>query len=133
MKVRLLGVTGNVGSRLLSALEAHKHQVVVYVRSPSKLSPQTKSNADSVVVGSATDSAAIKTAILEHSCDAIINAAGVAAMTPLHSQGEFPTIFAAVVTAVRDAGHERKAPIRCWLMNGFGELDHPKKPRLLID
>ncbi|EED15156.1 hypothetical protein TSTA_046100 [Talaromyces stipitatus ATCC 10500] len=133
MKVLLLGVTGNVGSRLLPALIAHKHQIVGYVRSPNKLSAQVKSNLDSIVVGSATDSAAIKAAILIHNCDAVVNAAGVAAKTPFHSAGDFPAIFAAVVKAATEAGRERKAPIRCWLMSGFGILDHPKKPHLFVD
>ena len=134
MKVLLLGVTGNVGSRLLPALLAHKHQVVAYVRSPNKIPAEAKSKLDSIVVGSATDSAAIKAAILSQNCDAVVNAAGVAAVTKWNSQGEFPTIFAAVVKAIVEAGRERGgAPIRCWLMSGFGILDSLKKPYLLVD
>lgn len=134
MKVLLLGVTGNVGSRLLPALLAHKHQVVAYVRTPAKIPAEATSKLDSIVVGSASDSAAIKAAILSHNCDAVVNAAGVAAMTGWTSQGEFRAIFAAVVQAVREAGQERGgAPIRCWLMSGFGVLDSPKKPYLLFD
>ncbi|EEA22902.1 hypothetical protein TMatcc_001766 [Talaromyces marneffei ATCC 18224] len=134
MKVLLLGVTGNVGSRLLPALIAHNHTVVAFVRSPSKLSTETKSKLDSTVIGSATDSAAIKAAILNNNCDAVVNASGIAAPTSFHSAGEFPAIFAAVVKATAEAGRERgKAPIRCWLMSGFGVLEAPKKPHLLID
>ncbi|TVY39954.1 hypothetical protein LOCC1_G004435 [Lachnellula occidentalis] len=134
MKVLLLGVTGNVGSRMLPALLAHKHQVVGYVRTPAKISPEARSKMDSIVVGSASDSAAIKAAILSHNCDAVVNAAGLAAMTGWTSQGEFPAIFAAVVQAALEAGRERGgAPIRCWLMSGFGAMDSPKKPYLLID
>jgi len=133
MKVLLLGVTGNVGSRLLPALLAHKNQVVVYVRSPNKISPETKSKVEEVVVGSATDSAAIKAAILSHNCDAVINAAGVAGMTKWSAQSDFPAIFAAVVKATVEAGQERKAPIRCWLMSGQGVMDSLKKPYLLVD
>jgi nucleoside-diphosphate-sugar epimerase len=134
MKVLLLGVTGNVGSRLLPALIAHNHKVVAFVRSPSKLSAEVKSNLDSIVVGSATDSDAIKAAILNNSCDAVVNAAGLAAKTPFHSAGDFPAIFAAVVKAAKEAGRERgKAPIRCWLMSGFGILEAPRKPNLLVD
>ncbi|KAI9732966.1 MAG: hypothetical protein M1818_007399 [Claussenomyces sp. TS43310] len=133
MKVLLLGVTGNVGSRMLPALLAHKHQVVAYVRSPAKISSEATSKLDAVVVGSASDSAAIKAAILSHNCDAVVNAAGLAAMTGFTSQGEFPAIFAAVVQAILEAGRERgSAPIRCWLMSGFGALDSPKKPNLLL-
>lgn len=134
MKVLLLGVTGNVGSRMLPALLAHKHQVVGYVRSPAKIAPEAKSKLDSIVVGSASDSAAIKAAILSHNCDAVVNAAGLASMTGWSSQGEFPAIFAAVVQAILDAGRERGgAPIRCWLMSGFGIMDSLKRPYLLLD
>jgi len=132
--VLLLGVTGNVGSRLLPALLAHKHQVVAYVRTPAKISSEATSKLDSIAVGSATDSAAIKAAILSHKCDAVVNAAGVAVMTGWTSQGEFPAIFAAVVKATLEAGRERGgAPIRCWLMSGFSTLDSPKKPYFLKD
>ena len=134
MKVLLLGVTGNVGSRLLPALLAHKHQVVAFVRTPAKISPEDTSKLDAIVVGSASDSAAIKAAILSHNCDAVVNSAGVAAVTGLTSQGEFPAIFAAVVQAALEAGRERgSAPIRCWLMSGFSALDSLKKPNLLVD
>jgi len=130
----LLGVTGHVGSQMLPALLAHKHQVVAYVRTPAKISPEARSKLDSIVVGSASDSAAIKTAILAHDCDAVVNAAGLAAMTGFTSQGEFPAIFAAVVQAALEAGQERgRAPIRCWLMSGFSLLDSPKRPYLLVD
>ena len=133
MRVLLLGVTGNVGSRMLPALLAHKHQVVGFVRTPDKVSPEVKSKLDSIVVGSATDSAAIKAAILSSHCDAVVNAAGLAALTGWTSQGDFPAIFAAVVQAALDVGRERGgAPVRCWLMSGFTILDSPKKPFLLL-
>lgn len=134
MKVLLLGITGNVGSRLLPALLARDHSVVAFVRSPAKISSEVKSKLDSIVVGSASDSAAIKAAILSNNCDAVVNAAGLAATTGWTSQGEFPAIFAAVVQAALDAGQERGgAPIRCWLMSGFCIMDAPKKPYILLD
>jgi len=132
MRVLLLGVTGNVGSRMLPALLAHKHQVVGYVRTPAKISSEVKSKLDSIVVGSASNSAAIKAAIISHNCDAVVNAAGVAAMTGWTSQGEFPAIFAAVVQAALEVGQERGGlPIRCWFMSGFTILDSPRKPYLI--
>ncbi|CAG8957217.1 hypothetical protein HYFRA_00009419 [Hymenoscyphus fraxineus] len=134
MKVLLLGVTGNVGSRMLPALLARNHRVVAYVRTPSKIPSEAKSKLDAIITGSATDSEAIKAAIISHNCDAVVNAAGVAAITRFHSQGDFSTIFAAVVKAAREAGRERGgAPIRCWLMSGFGILDSPKKPYTMAD
>src|SRR5450432_3420119 len=132
MKVLLLGATGNVGSRLLPALIAHNHNVVVYVRSPSKLSAQASSKADAVVTGSGTDSAAIKAAILTHNCDAVINSAGLAAMTSFHKKSELPDIFAAVAKAAVEAKQERGGPpLRCWFLSGWCLLDAPKKPYLI--
>lgn len=134
MKVLVLGVTGNVGSRMVPALIAHKHQVVAYVRTPSKMSAEATSKVDSVVVGSASDSASIKAAILAHGCDAVVNAAGMAAMTSLTAQGEFPAIFAAVVQAAVEAGKERGGPpLRCWFLSGWSLLDAPKKPYMIMD
>lgn len=81
MRVLLSGITGNVGSRMLPALPAHKHQVVAFVRTPTKISPEVRSRIDAIVVGSATDSAAIKAGILSSNCAAVVNTAGLAAMT----------------------------------------------------
>lgn len=134
MKVLLLGITGHVGSQMLPALLSHNHSVVGYVRTPAKISPEATSKLDSIVVGSASDSGAIKAAILSHNWVAVINAAGLAATTGLTSQGEFPAIFAAVVQATLEAGRERgTGPIRCWLMSGFGILDSPKQGYMLLD
>jgi nucleoside-diphosphate-sugar epimerase len=134
MKVLLLGATGNVGSRMIPALLAHQHQVVAYVRSASKLPASVTSQLAAVVEGSGTDSEGIKAAILKENCDAVINAAGLAAMTSWQSPSQLPKIFAAVVKAAVEAGKERGgAPLRCWLMSGFTSLDSPKKPYLLVD
>lgn len=134
MKVLLLGATGNVGSRLIPALLAHKHQVVAYVRSASKLPSTATSQLAAVIEGSGTDSAGIKAAILEENCDAVINAAGYAAMTSWHKPSQLPEIFAAVAKAAVEAGKERGGPpLRCWFMSGFSSLDSPKKPYLLVD
>jgi nucleoside-diphosphate-sugar epimerase len=90
MKVLLLGATGNVGSRLIPALIAHKHQVVVYVRSASKLPATATTQLTAVVEGDGTDSDAIKAAILKENCGAVINAAGLAAMTRWHAPSQLP-------------------------------------------
>lgn len=133
MKVLLLGATGNVGSRMIPALLAHKHQIIAYVRTPAKIPSEPKSQLSSIVTGSAIDSAAIKAAILSNNCDAVVNAAGVAGTTRFHSQGDFQAIFAAVVKAAAEVGKERGTPIRCWLMSGFGILDSPKTPYVMSD
>lgn len=132
MRVLLLGATGNVGSRLLPALVAHKNEVIVYVRNPSKLSADANSCATAVVSGSGIDSDSIKAAILSHDCDAVINAAGLAPV--LGKSGELPAIFAAVTKAALGAREQRGgAPIRCWFLSGFGILDSPTKGHMLLD
>lgn len=132
MRVLLLGGTGNVGSRLLPALIAHEHEVIVYVRNPAKLSNEAKSRALAVESGSATDSDKIKNAILGHSCDAVINAAGLA--PAFGKSAELPIIFAAVMDAALGARRERGgAPIRIWLLSGQSIMDHPKKGKMMMD
>ena len=122
----------NVGSRLLPALAAHKHEVILYVRNPSKLSEEAKSCASSIVSGSGTDSDNIKATILSARCDAVINAAGLAPL--LGKSGELPTIFKAVTDAAVEARKERGGPpIRCWLLSGFSILDSPKAGHMMLD
>jgi len=132
MRVLLLGATGNVGSRLLPALIAHKHEVVLYVRNPAKLSTKATSRALAIESGSATDSNKIKNAMLAHKCDAVINAAGLA--PAFGKSPELPVIFAAVMDAALAARKERGgAPIRVWLLSGQGVMDHPRKGKTLMD
>jgi uncharacterized protein YbjT (DUF2867 family) len=134
MKVLLLGATGNVGSRLIPALIAHNHQVVVYVRSASKLPSTATAHLTAVVEGDGTDRDAIKAAILKENCGAVINAAGLAAMTRWHAPSQLPKIFAAVAKAAVEAGKERGGPpLRCWFLSWFNLLDGPKEPHLLAD
>lgn len=132
MRVLLLGATGNVGSRLIPALKAHHHSIVLYVRSPSKLAAEAKSIATTVEVGGATDNEAIKSAILKHDCDAVINAAGVSKVWS-KTGTDFPAIFAAVVKACADAQAESGRVLRVWLMSGWALLDSPKKGSIIMD
>ena len=127
MKVFLIGATGNVGLRLIPALLAHGHHVVAYVRSTSKLEsllPESAYQQITVVQGSATDSEAIKTAILDTGCDAVINTAGLSAVVPW-GHTDFPVIFRSVVVAVQNAGEQRGTPLRAWFLGGQGVLDYP--------
>jgi len=132
MRVLLTGATGNVGSRLLPSLVAHNHEVILYLRSPSKLSAEAKSCAKAIITGSGTDSDSIKAALLSHNCDAMVNAAGLAPM--FGTKGELPAIFAAAMKAAIDAGKERGGkPIRMWFMAGQGIMESPQKPHLMAD
>ena len=134
MKVFLLGATGNVGSRTVPALLAHKHQVVVYVRSESKLKeilPPSALVEITVITGDATDSAALVEALVTHNCDAFVNTAGLSSVFPWQSprmQGIIDAISAAGVEASKRLSH----PIRAWFMGGMGALDYPGREGTMI-
>ena len=127
MKVLLLGATGSLGSRILPALLAHNHQVVVYVRNESKLRdliPETVFNRVTIVIGDATNSGAIRDALVENQCDAFINSAGQASIFPWQSP-KMQEIINAVVMAGNDASTKLNRPLRCWLLGGQTVLDMP--------
>ncbi|KAF2166992.1 hypothetical protein M409DRAFT_66107 [Zasmidium cellare ATCC 36951] len=133
MKVLLLGATGNLGSRILPALLTHGHTVVAYVRSAQKLQsllPESVFRQITTIKGDATDVNAIKTAILDSKCDAIVTAAGVAAMAPW-AKSDLPKIFQAILQAVRQAGEERGQPLRFWCLGGTGVLYYPGTQSML--
>lgn len=135
MRVLVLGATGNLGRRLIPALLTHNHSVVAYVRSPKKLEsllPPPVYQQLTVVTGDATDSTAIKTAILSTQCEAVINTAGVAAMAPW-GKSDLPVIFRAVLEGVREAGMERKKALRVWFMGGQTVLFYPGTEKMLSD
>ncbi|KAK6432854.1 hypothetical protein LTR95_010977 [Oleoguttula sp. CCFEE 5521] len=127
MRVLLIGATGNVGLRLCSALLTHGHTVVAYVRSTSKLEsalPRDAFTRLTVVNGDAMDANAIKSAILDHSCDAVVNASGLAALAPWGSS-TLPAIVSAVLKAAREASEVQKRPLRVWVLGGMTALHYP--------
>ena len=127
MPVLLLGVTGNVGSRLLPALLAHKQKVIVHVRNERKLRESiTSSILDQIIVvnGDATNPASIKNALVEHGCDTLINSAGQAAILPW-SEPQMQDIIKAVATGAIDASKELNRPVRAWFLGGMSVLDFP--------
>ncbi|KAI4265960.1 MAG: hypothetical protein L6R38_009055 [Xanthoria sp. 2 TBL-2021] len=129
MKVLLLGATGNLGSRLIPALLAHNHSVVIFVRSESKLKSLVDSAALSkctIVNGDATNTRAIEEAILNNQCNALINSAGRAAIFPWEAS-KMQGIIQAVATAVVEASKKLGYPIRCWFLGGLTVLDFPGK------
>jgi len=135
MKVLLIGATGNLGIRLVAALLTHGHSVVAFVRSSNKLEsllPTSVYGQIAVVQGDATDPVAIKKAILDGSCDAVINTAGLAAIPPW-GKSELPTIVHAIVDAVREAGSERGKPLRAWFLAGMSVLHYPGLESMLMD
>ena len=135
MKVLVIGATGNLGLRLVAALLTHSHTVIAYVRSQSKLEsllPKPIYSRITVIQGDAKGSHAIKTAILDNDCNAIINTAGLAALAPWGSS-DLPIIFQAVLTAVQNVGAERKMPLRVWFMGGFSVLNVPGSKSLIMN
>ncbi|KAI4094678.1 MAG: hypothetical protein L6R37_007192 [Teloschistes peruensis] len=111
MRVLLLGATGNLGSRILPALLAHNHTVVVFIRSESKLRNLVHSSAVdkcTIVTGNATDAIAIEAALVDNRCNALVNSAGLAAIFPWQDP-QMQEIEKAVTTAA--VGASKNFPI----------------------
>ena len=127
MKVLVLGATGNVGSRLLPALQAHGHQVVALARSESKLKelvPSSIVSRTTIVLGNADDSKTVREALVHNRCDALVNSAGLAAVMPWEKP-RMQGIIQAIATAAVEASKEMGKPIRAWFMGGMSSLDYP--------
>ncbi|EAS37220.3 uncharacterized protein CIMG_02574 [Coccidioides immitis RS] len=126
MRVILLGATGNLGIRLVAALLAHGHQVVVYVRSPQKfanMAPEGVRSRVTVFHGDATDAEGLKTAIREHHCDAMVDTAGNQVWP--WKEHQLQKIARAASQAAVDIGRERGVPMRALFICGLGELEYP--------
>jgi nucleoside-diphosphate-sugar epimerase len=132
MRVLLLGATGSLGSRILSALIKRGHTVSVFVRNPSKLAPSVHDQLSSIERGDATKSAEIKEAAIRTKCDAIVNSAGLASVSPW-GRSDLPEIVEAVLRAAQEIGRERGHPLRVWLLAGQGLLDIPTQKYRLVD
>ncbi|KAI7673191.1 hypothetical protein KC322_g15787, partial [Hortaea werneckii] len=133
MKVLLLGATGNLGSRLVPALLTHGLSVTCFVRSAGKLRgllPPTVHDQITIIEGDAKTSAVIKRAVLESECDAVVNAAGVAAAAPW-GKTDLPEIFKAVLQGIQEACVERQRPIRVWFVAGMGVLNYPGTEKMI--
>lgn len=132
MRVLVLGSTGNLGSRLLSALLAREHSVVAFLRDSSKLPPSFVSELTAVECGDARKASDIKAAATQHQCDAIVNTAGLAAIAPW-GKSDLPAIVDAVICAASEIGQERQEPLRVWFLGGVGLLDLPQTTYQLVD
>ena len=132
MRVLVLGATGNLGSRLLSALLLRGHTVFAFVRNPSKLMPEFSNKISGIETGDARKAVHIKAAVTRNECDAIVNTAGLAAIAPW-GKGELPDIVEAMVGAALEIGQERGSPLRVWLLAGFGLLDMPTQIYMIVD
>lgn len=131
MRVLLLGATGNLGLRLIPALVAHGHTLIIYVRNIPKLHSLVDSSLTShplvtIVPGDALDSARVKQVLIEYEVEGIINTAGT--LVPLwKGEDEFilPKIAHSVSDAAIEVGKERGTPLRAWFLGGMGLLDYP--------
>jgi len=135
MRVLLLGATGNLGSRCLQALIAHKHTVTVVVRNVPKLqsmmSPVLLGQIHAIVEGDATDSAALEKAILDYDIEGIIDVAGN--VVPPWQESVMPKIARAVTHAAVAVGKQRGKPLRAWISSGIVSLEYPGTGYLFSD
>jgi nucleoside-diphosphate-sugar epimerase len=135
MRVLLLGATGNLGSRCLQALIAHKHTVTVVVRNIPKLrsmmSPALLEQIHAIVAGDVTNSAVLEKAIIDHGIEGIIDVAG----NVVAPWREFllPKIARAVTQAAVAVGKQRGKPLRAWVTSGINILEYPGTGFLLTD
>jgi uncharacterized protein YbjT (DUF2867 family) len=135
MRVLLLGATGNLGSRCIPALIAHKHILTIFVRNPAKLrslvSASLFERVNAIVEGDVTDSAALKKAILDHNIEGIINVAGN--QVKFWEEFLLPKIARAVADAAVQVGKQRGTPLRAWITSGLGILEYPGTNYLIQD
>ena len=125
MRVLLLGATGNLSLRMITALIAHDHTVTAYVRSASKLRslfPDGLRETLSIVEGDALDSSAVEDAIRKHKCDAVMNTAGNRVVKGEQILGK---IAASVSSAAIRVGKDRGKPLRAWFIGGLTSLEYP--------
>lgn len=101
------------------------------VRDPSRLPTGIPRNKFHVEREDASKATAIKTVAMEHQCDAIVNAAGAAAVTSW-GKSDLQTIVDAVIRAALEIGQERGEPLRLWVFAGIGILDVSPK-YMLVD
>lgn len=134
MRILLLGATGNLGLRLIPALLAHKHTLIIYVRNPSKLHslvPESLTSQATIVVGDATDSEGIRRALIEHNCDGIVDTAGNQVLP--WTEYLLGKIAKAVSDAAIAVGKERGKPLRAWFIGGLTLLRVPGTDHLVRD
>ena len=127
MRVLLLGGTGNLGLRCTPALIAHGHLLTVFVRNPSKLrsllSTELLDRINAVGEGDATDTAALKRALIDHDIEAIVNVAGNQVLP--WKEYVLPKIAKAIADAAFDVGKERGKPLRIWVTSGLFIMRKP--------
>ena len=121
-RVIILGATGSLGRHVLRQAVGAGHEVTVFVRTPSKLSPEFRERV-SVHTG---DLSALVPLDLVRGQDALINCAGHVA------DGEtFVGLVDRLVTSV-DSLPDAEQPV-CWLLAGAALLDIDSSGRRGVD
>ncbi len=128
MRILIVGATGSLGTRLIPTLLAQKHQVIAFVRNPSKLTsilPALLHQRIETTTGDAEDINALKSALVEQKCDGVICVAG-SPSSPFGSEASRQGyIGRAVALAAREVGESRGKPLRGWWLAGIIFMDVP--------
>jgi putative NADH-flavin reductase len=111
-RLLILGATGSLGRQVVGQALAARHQVTVFVRTPSKLPPGVR---DRVSVHTGDLSALVPLDLIRGQ-DALINCAGHVA-----DGDAFVALFDRVITAV-DSLPPAEQPV-CWFLAGAALLD----------
>jgi putative NADH-flavin reductase len=99
MKILVLGASGGIGRQVVEQALGHGHDVVAFVRDPSKFAVWDERLA--VVTGDVTDPVAVQAAV--QGCDAVISALGSRGERPVsvYSDGIANTIRAMTARGIR--------------------------------
>jgi len=126
--VLVLGATGQLGSRLISALVAKNSKITTIVRNPAKLDylvPNHLLSKITAIKGDANDSALIARVLCDQKIGLLINTAGHAPILPTR-HNYLRDIVQASIDAVRLAANESKQRTRVWFIGGMLLLDLPE-------
>ena len=121
----IFGATGSLGSQVLHLALAAEHQVTVFVRNPSRLSPQAQTQV-TVLSGDLSTLAAGDVAQLVSGHDAVINCAG-----RVNEGQTFVDLIDRLVTGVESIPNDMR-PV-CWFIAGVAILDLDSAGRKGVD
>ncbi|HTY00060.1 MAG TPA: NAD(P)-binding oxidoreductase [Bacteroidota bacterium] len=121
----IFGATGSLGSHVLHLALAAEHQVTVFVRNPSRLSPQAQTQV-TVLSGDLSTLAAGDVAQLVSGHDAVINCAG-----RVNEGQTFVDLIDRLVTGVESIPNDMR-PV-CWFIAGVAILDLDSAGRKGVD
>ena len=126
MRVLHFGATGNLGAPTLVRLREAGHDVTAFVRSERRLTTA----ANRVIVGDATDSAAVKAAIESDDFDVVVSTAGCVDNEARTAQDAAASPFCRIFSNVCDglSTSRRPPPSRAIFVAGLTLLSLPGAP-----